>query len=166
MWPSLTQIKPQITWPQLKSLTPKFPQLLAHQSPHRLKSLTSHELKNINNNCSSLTTQLKIIFKSTAFHGFKLDVIEWKLEEKGPNPMLLLGETRFGCFVDTYQPWKKVLWVSKLLGKVVSLFVKFLNFYSVSRFLTLEALQVPVSFPFSLSLFLLHFRFKLTITLV
>ena len=56
--------------------------------------------------------------------------------------------------------------MSKFLGKIVSLFVKFLNFYSVSRFLTLEALQVPISFPFSLSLFLLHFHFKLAITLV
>ena len=54
--------------------------------------------------------------------------------------------------------------MSKLLGKLVSLFVKILNFYLVSRFLTLEALQVPISFPFSLLLFLLHFHFKLAIS--
>ena len=37
--------------------------------------------------------------------------------------MLLLWETHFGCFVDTWEPWKKVLWVSKFLGKLVSISV-------------------------------------------
>ena len=37
--------------------------------------------------------------------------------------MLLLWETHFGCFVDTWEPWKKVLWVSKFLSKLVSISV-------------------------------------------
>ena len=147
---------PKIPKPQISSAlrSPVTTQIeVPHQS--RTQSIAPHSP----HNPKTASNQLCI-------HGFKLDVIEWKLKEKGPNPMLLLWETSFGHFVDTRQPWKKVLWVSKLLGKVVSLFVMFLNFYSISGFLTLEALQVPISFPFSLSLFLLHFHFKLAIPLV
>ena len=66
----------------------------------------------------------------------KLDVIKWKLKEKGPNLMLLLWETSFGCFLDTWQPWKKVLRVSKLLGKYISLckIFKFLFSFWVFNF--------------------------------
>ena len=83
---------------------------------------------------------------------------------KGAQPNASTRRNTFWPFRGHLQPWKKVLRVSKLLGKIVSLFIKFLNFYSVSGFLILEALQVPISFPFSLSLFLLHFYFKLAIS--
>ena len=161
-WLSLTQVKPKIAWPHLKSLTPKFPQLLAHQSPHRLKSLTSHELnqlllahhiaqKCLQISCASMDSSSMSLSGSLRKSGLtrcfcsekSVLVISWTPDNH--------GRRFYGC--PNY-------WVS------ISLFVKFLNFYSVSGFLTSEALQVPISFPISLSLFLLHFRFKLAIPLV
>jgi len=149
------QAKPQITQieipnPQISS-APRSSVTTWIEVPHQ-----SRTQKHLQINCSSLTTQPKTIFKSTAFHGFKLDVIEWKLEEKGPSSMLLLGETRCGRFVDTWQPWKKVLRLSKLLGKVVSLFVMFLNFWVFNFGSTSGSFSFQSCFnlaiPFSLSL--------------
>ena len=102
---------PEIPNPQISS-TPRSPVTTQIEVPHQ--SQTQSIAPRSPHSPKSSSNQLCI-------HGFKLDVIKWKLKEKGPNPMLLLWETSFGRFLDTWQPWKKVLRVSKLLGKYISL---------------------------------------------
>ena len=145
---------PEIPNPQISS-TPRSPVTT------QIEVLTSHELNQLL--LAHHTAQNRPI--SCASMDSSSMSSSGSLRKRGPTrcfcsekPVLVIswtpdnpGRRFYGC--PNY-------WVS------ISLFVKFLNFYSVSGFLTLEALQVPISFPISLSLFLLHFRFKLAIPLV
>ena len=146
---------PEIPNPQISS-TPRSPVTT------QIEVLTSHELNQLL--LAHHTAQNRLQISCASMDSSSMSS-SGSLRKRGPTrcfcsekPVLVVswtpdnpGRRFYGC--PNY-------WVS------ISLFVKFLNFYSVFGFLTLEALQVPISFPISLSLFLLHFHFKLAIPLV